>query len=122
MKWIVRLLIFPFFAACLCGCSTNPPAQTPRIVTEQDARLISLARSAAIAAGYSLKDAIYGVRRDGDGWIVQIDYAPGYTGVGEPQITLDAGFWVKFGADEKVEEILSYGGRIKPATQPHDGV
>ena len=100
----------------LCGCSTD---QSTRFVTEQEARLISSARSAAAAEGFSLKDAYYQVRRYGDGWIVQVDKAPGYTGVGEPLGVIDATYFVLLGADEQVREIHSRGGRwIKSSTQP----
>jgi hypothetical protein len=106
------------FIVALCGCSTDPPKQ---VVTEQDARLISIARSAATAEGFSLADAIYQVRRDGDGWIVQVDKAPGYTGVGEPSVVVDGTFFVKLGADEQVREILSHGRWIKSTTRPSGG-
>ena len=73
----LRIAIFIF---ALSGRSTDPPKQTSRVVSEQDARLIAVARSAATAEGFSLSDAIYQVRRDGDGWIVQVDKAPAYAG------------------------------------------
>jgi hypothetical protein len=114
-----RLAIVIFIVA-LSGCS-DPPTQSPRVVTEQDARLISIARSAATAEGFSLADAIYQVRRDGEGWIVQVDKAPGYTGVGEPSVVVDGTFFVKFGADEQVREILSHGRWIKSTTRPSGG-
>ena len=111
-------LAIAIFILALSGCSTDPPKQSLRVVTEQDARLISIARSVAIAEGLSLTDSIYEVRRDGDGWVVQVDQAPGYTGVGEPSVVLDGTFFVKLGADEKVREILSHGRWIKSTTRP----
>lgn len=116
-----RLAIAIVVVVALSGCSTDPPKQTTRIVTEQDARLISIARSAATAEGFPLADAIYQVRRDGDGWIVQVDKAPGYTGVGEPSVVVDGTFFVKLGADEQVREILSDGRWIKSTTRPSGG-
>lgn len=101
-----------------CGCSSGSPKPNARVVTEQDARLISIARSAAAAEGFSLADAVYQVRRDGDGWIIQVDKAPGYTGTGEPSVVVDGTFFVSLGADEKVREILSHGRWIRSTTQP----
>ncbi len=114
-------LAIAIFILALSGCSTDPPAQTSRLVTEQEARLISIARSAAVAEGFSLADALYQVRRDGDGWTVQVDKAPDYTGVGEPSVVVDGTFFVKLGADEKVREILSHGRWIKTTTRPTGG-
>jgi hypothetical protein len=122
-----RVIIAFALAVCLFGCSADPPKQAPdattssvaqHYVTEQNARLISIARSAATAEGFSLADAIYEVRRDDDGWIVQVDRAPGYTGVGEPSVVVDGTFFVKLDSDEQVREILSFGRRIKPTTRP----
>jgi hypothetical protein len=112
-----RLAIAAILVLALCGCSTDSPKQSP-VVTEQDARLISVARSAATAEGFSLVDAIYQVRRDGDGWIVQVDKAPGYTGVGEPLVVVDGTYFVKFGADGQVREIVSHGRRIRSTPRP----
>jgi hypothetical protein len=123
-----RLTIAAIFTVCLLGCSADPPKQTPQapkqtplVVTEHDARLISIARSAATAEGFSLADTIYQVRRDGDGWIVQVDTAPGYIGVGEPSVVVDGTFFVKLGADEQVREILSHARWIKSTTRPGGG-
>jgi hypothetical protein len=117
----MHLLTIAILILALSGCSTDPPKQRMRVVTEQDARLISIARSAAAVEGVSLTDAIYQVRRDGDGWIVQVDKAPGYTGVGEPSVVVDGTFFVKLGADEQVGEILSHGRSVKPTTRPNGG-
>jgi hypothetical protein len=110
-----RLAIAVFILA-LSGCQ-----QTTRVVTERDARLISIARSAAIAEGLSLTNAIYQVRRDGEGWIVEVSDAPDYTGVGEPVVTLHRTFFVKLGADEQVHEIHTHARRITPTTRPSGG-
>lgn len=118
---VMHRLAIAIFIVALSGCSTDPPKQTSRVVTEQEARLISTARSAATAEGFSLADAIYQVRRDGDGWIVQVDKAPGYTGVGERSVVVDGTFFVKLGGDEQVREILSHGRWIKSTTRPSDG-
>lgn len=117
----MQRIVFAILIAALCGCSTDSPRQGPPVVTELDARLISIARSAATAEGFSLTDAIYQVRRDGDGWIVQVDKAPGYSGVGEPAVVVDATFFVKLDANEQVREISSYIHRIKSTTQPRGG-
>ena len=66
-------------------------------MSEQDARLVSIARPAATAEGFSLTDAIYQIRRDGGGWMVQVDQAPGYNGVGEPSVVADGTFFVRLG-------------------------
>lgn len=104
-------------AVGVCGCLNEAPKKNPPLVTEQEARLISIAREAATATGLSLADAIYQVRRDGEGWIVQVDKAPGYTGSGEPSIVVDGTFFVKLSPDEKVREILSHGRRIQFTTR-----
>ena len=109
------------FILALSGCSTEPPRQTAPVVTEQDARLISIARSAAAAEGFSLADSIYQVSRDGDGWTVRVDKAPGYSGVGRPSVVVDGTVFVKLGPDEKVREILSHGRWIKSTTRPGGG-
>ena len=77
-----------------------------------------IAREAATAEGLPLTDAIYQVRRDGDGWIVQVDQAPGYTRTGEPSVVVGGTFFVKLGADERVREILTHGRRIELAPRP----
>jgi hypothetical protein len=105
-------------AVCLCGCSSDTPNQNPQFITEQDARLIAIAREAATAEGFSLADAIYHVRRDGEGWVVQVDQAPGHTGSGEPSVVVDGTFFVKLRSDGQVGEILTFGRRIEFPTRP----
>jgi hypothetical protein len=73
------------------------------------------------STGREASDAVYQVRRDGEGWIVQVDRAPGYTGVGEPSVVVDGTFFVKMTADERVDEILSHGRWIQSTTRPHGG-
>ena len=111
---IRRLFTTVIFAALLVACSSTK--QRSGYVTEQEARLISLARDAATARGFSLKDAIYEVRPDGDGWVVQVDKAPGYHGSGELLFVVDATFFVKFNAEGAVTEILTSAPR--PPTAP----
>jgi hypothetical protein len=91
--------------ALLLGCADSK--NRSHWVLEHDAQLISLAREAAAAAGFSLTDAIYQVRRDGDGWIVEVDKAPGYRGDGKPSVIVDSGFFVKFNSKGAVSGILS---------------
>jgi hypothetical protein len=114
----MRRLTIAIFIIALSGCSNGQVTRSTRFVTEQDARLISIARSAAAAEGFNLTDAIYQVRRHEDGWIVEVAKAPGYTGVGEPGIVVDSWFFVRFGADERVRAIDSRGGSVQPATRP----
>ena len=110
--------LIAMLAVSMCGCSNGRQSESPHFVTEQDARLIWIAREAASAEGFSLADAIYQVCRDGDGWIVQVDQAPGYTGSGEPSVVLHGTFFVKLSSDEQVREILSHGRMIEFATRP----
>jgi hypothetical protein len=107
-------------AACLSsGCPRVPSsAPTSRFVTEHDARLISIARQALLSEGRVLTDRIYQVRPFEDGWIVQADYAPGYDGVGEPSVVLDATSFVKINARGEATEISGYRWRIDLTTRP----
>jgi hypothetical protein len=116
MHLATRLFIL---SLALCGCSTD--RSTAAVVTERDARLILSARRTAASEGFSLVDAVYQVRPDGEGWIVQVDRAPGYNGTGELSVVIDATFFVKFDSTEKVTEILSHGRQVKPASRPADG-
>ena len=62
-------MIVAIVAALMSGCSDEPATRPARLILERDARLISIAREAAALEGFSLVDAIYQVRRDGDGWV-----------------------------------------------------
>ena len=110
-------MVFSVVVGFVGGCSTKPATQPAQFITERDARLISIAREAAALEGFSLVDAIYQVRRHGDGWIVTVDKVPGYAGEGEPLVVVDATFFVKLTADERVSEILSYGRWVRPTTR-----
>ncbi|HZK81782.1 MAG TPA: hypothetical protein VFC46_11960 [Humisphaera sp.] len=110
-------MFIAILAAWICGCSGGASRRQPCFVTESDAELISIIRDAAIEEDFSLKDAIYQVRPDGDGWIVQVDRAPGYNGVGSPYVIIDATFFVKFNGDGEITEILDFMRKIKPRKQ-----
>jgi hypothetical protein len=90
-------------------------------VTEHDAQLISVARKAATAEGFPLINAIYQVRRDGSGWLVQIGIAPEYKGIGDPNVVTDGGCVVKLTADGNAYEIISHGRWVKLTTRPAVG-
>ncbi|HSZ57414.1 MAG TPA: hypothetical protein VK797_17250, partial [Tepidisphaeraceae bacterium] len=59
------------FAALVTDCSSGTTEQ--RYVTETEIELISRARDVMTANGYPLKGRIYQVRRDNDGWTVEVD-------------------------------------------------
>jgi hypothetical protein len=116
MIMTVRLLLLVFgLAGCLAGCAADPAG---RFLTEHDARLICAARSAAVANGFPLAGRIYQVRPDGDGWVVAAEFSPEYSGTGVVWVVGDAAYFVKFDAAEHVQEILSFGERVKPVTRP----
>ena len=113
-----RWTLVAMLAAWVCGCSSDPPKQTFPVITEHDVRLITIARAALTSERFSLLDAIYEVRRDGGGWVVQVDKAPGYTGVGDPSVVVDGTIFVKMTADEQVSENLNHLRWIKSTTRP----
>jgi hypothetical protein len=113
---------FAFLTAVVCGChnqsESNEPAQT--YTTERDAALISVARKAALAQGWTLEDCVYSVRREGSGWIVQVDRAPGFTGEGQPAVILCATFFIHIDAEKRPTRLLSHTEDISlvpPATE-----
>jgi hypothetical protein len=114
----MRFLSIAIFIFALSGCSNDQTTRSTHFVTEHDARLISVARSVAIAEGFRLTNRIYQVSRYEDGWIVKVDEAPGYTGFGEPGIVVDGTFFVRFGPDERVRAIDTSWGSVKPTTRP----
>jgi hypothetical protein len=116
-----RFPILIVVAGCIAGCSTASSTGRANPIIERDARLIAIARQAMMAQGFSLKDSIYWVRTDGNGWIVQVDKAPGFTGIGEPSVVIDATFFVKISGDEQPVEISSYNHLINLVTRPVDG-
>jgi len=109
-----RSIFIAILAAAICGCSSATPKAAPCFVTDDDAQLISIIRDAAIDEDFSLKDAIYQVRPDGDGWIVQVDRAPGYNGVGPPMVVVDATFFVRFNGEGDIIEVLDFARRVRP--------
>jgi hypothetical protein len=107
-RTIVQICVLAFVAAAgLTGCGSNEQPAT-RYITENEAALIQAARAAAVARGRSLERCIYSVRRDGGGWVVQIDRAPGYDGSGEPLIIEDATCFVHLDADKVPTRLLSF--------------
>ncbi len=116
-----RQLVAIIIALVAVGCDRSTGPST-RYVPEQEAQLISIAREAAQAEGRSLSDAIYSVRRDGIGWVVQVDRSPGYTGSGETRITCCASFFVRLTSDGRATEIFGPGLRqTKISTPPTRG-
>jgi hypothetical protein len=110
-----------FLALVLSGCSGAPPASVPSFVTEQDLRLMGAARAVGIAHGYRVRDTLFSVRRDGDGWIVQIDHAQGRDQSGQPMVVVGGTWFVRFGPDERALAIVSRRGVIDLTTRPTSG-
>jgi hypothetical protein len=107
----------------LCGCRSEPAEPDQRFTTEKEAAMIEVAREAATAHGWPLDDRIYSVRRDGSGWIVQVDLAPGYNGDGEPSVVVDGTFFVHINAEGSPTRLLSHGRDIQLApasSEPHN--
>jgi hypothetical protein len=94
------------FASWCGGCSTHPPGH---FITEHDARLISIARQAAVAKHYSLDGMIYFVRQNSNEWVVQAFYCPDYDGGDNPSVVTDFGWMVSVNSKEQVTGVLHDG-------------
>ncbi|HEX8525284.1 MAG TPA: hypothetical protein VF669_23735 [Tepidisphaeraceae bacterium] len=103
--------------ALLIGCSHPSPPAT-QYITDLHARLIARAREIGREQGYPLEDAVYQVRRDNGGFIVQVDRAPNYTGSGEPEVVVDGTFFVQFDQEEKPSTFMAFAKKIDLSTRP----